>query len=133
MRNQLTKREFEVASMRVWTGRNKAVAVNLGISVKTVENTLVVVCDKLDIDSSELTATYMEQELGAVRPPYIIVSQVSLARKLREVCSSVILLGVLMGQFSDSFDAQRTFRSPRRTARTLRSNRRMDFENYIIN
>lgn len=133
MRNQLTKREFEVAQMRVWTGRNKAVAVNLGISVKTVENTLVVVCDKLDIDSSELTATYMEQELGAVRPPYIIVSQVSLARKLREVCSSVILLGVLMGQFSDSFDAQRTFRSPRRTARTLRSNRRMDFENYIIN
>lgn len=115
--------------MRVWTGRNKAVATNLGISVKTVENTLVVVCDKLDIDSSELTATYMERELGAVRPSYIIVSQVSLARKLREVCSSVILLGVLMGQFSDSFDAQRTFRSPRRTARTLRSNRRMDFEN----
>lgn len=119
--------------MRVWTGRNKAVAINLGISVKTVENTLVIVCDKLDIDSSELTATYMEQELGAVRPPSIIFSQVSLARKLREVCASIVLLGVLVGQFSDNFDTQRTFRSPQRTARTLRSGRRMDFENYNLN
>lgn len=123
MLENLSKRQFQITELRIWAGSNKGVAATLGISTKTVENHITEICRKLEIEASELNAIYLEEVCGAKRPEMVCIRATSVARRIREFCSAVIVAAILTAQFSDGFNAQRVFRTPRRVTQVARASR----------
>lgn len=123
----LTQKEMKLLETVVWVQRYKTVAVILGVAVKTVSNSIYVICEKIGITVEELTGWYFENVHGITRPKWAEFTQADIAKKLKGMLSILLLLGV-GATTADDFDKmrRRSIRNTRTAAVRTNTTRRTE-------
>lgn len=93
----LTPRQFEILELWVWSRSRKKTATTLGISTKTVDNTIAKICELLEIQPKDLVQTYMEKQLHACRPAKLVDDK-ELARRIKAGMGALMLIISIMMQ-----------------------------------